>query len=349
MATPAEVAEALAGLREGSAFSRARSAAEVFRAFASLTTDQKRDLAVLVAERAAPHLVPRIESETGLELSREQVQAVIDMAGRLDDEDLDELAHTVRDREARGEALRTVATSAAAASGLDDVVTPEPADEPEPADVTDPASPDEPEAPPPPPEPAPVAEPAVEVDVDAEVIELDHAPEPTVEVEPAPEPREFVSIFDTLDTPSWDTPEPLAASDPHPVPAASPPPVDLTTRVRASRQPLVERLRSAANDAERLRVLRPRLGELADLGPVGRAAVVDAIPDGWARRRAVDTMVVEGVLTADELPDVVRRIGSPMARAWVCATAIEAGLLAIADIDDLVDPRAGDRLRRRYA
>ena len=71
MATPAEVIELFVGLRDGSTIARARGAAEVFRAFASLTTDQKRELALLVADRAAPQLVPRIEAETGLELSRE--------------------------------------------------------------------------------------------------------------------------------------------------------------------------------------------------------------------------------------------------------------------------------------
>lgn len=348
MASPAEVVESLAGLREGSAFARARGAAETFRAFASLSADQKRDLAVLVAERAAPHLVPRIEAETGLDLSREQVQAVLDMAGRLDAEDLDELAHAVRDREARGEALRDVATSAAAATGLDDVVTPEPSPPTGPApdeDADPPASVTE---------PAPPPEPAHEVETDAEVMALDPEPEPTVEVAPAPEPREFTSIFDTLDTPDWSRPTTVeAVRRSAPTPTAEPDPTasdaaDLTTRVRAARLPLVERLRSAASDAERMRVLRARVHEVSGMDPVARAAVVDAVPDGWARRRALDAMVEGGAITSDELPGLVHRLGSPMARSWVCATAIEAGLLDVDALDHLLDDRAVGRLRRRY-
>ena len=45
---------------------------------------------------------------------------------------------------------------------------------------------------------------------------------------------------------------------------------------------------------------------------------------------------------------LVRRVGRPMARAWVVASAIEAGLLSLDDVDTLVDERAAGRLQRRY-
>ena len=354
MATPAEVIELFVGLRDGSTIARARGAAEVFRAFASLTTDQKRELALLVADRAAPQLVPRIEAETGLELSREQIQAVIDMAGRLDDEDLDELVHTVRDREARGEALRTVATAAATAGGLDDVVTPESPEVTEPADVTVPAPETAPAPASPPPEPAHVTVPA-EVETDAELVELDHEPEPTVEVEPAPEPREFTSIFATLpDVPAWE-PSRDGAGEPavtaarvQTLPGHVHDGPDLSTRVRAARRPLVERLRAATSDGARLRLLRQHLDDVAAFDAPGRAAVVGAVPDGWARRRALEALMAAGAVPADEVTGLVRRVGRPMARAWVVASAIEAGLLSLDDVDTLVDERAAGRLQRRY-
>lgn len=333
MATPAEVIELFAGLREGSSFARAKSAAEVFRAFASLSPQQKRDLAVVVAERAAPHLVPRIEQETGLDLTREQVQAVLDMAGRMDADDLDELAHTVRDREARGEALRSAATAAAAASGLDDVVdAPEEAEE---ADVPEP----------------PVDEAELEdLGVELEPAELDRQPEPTVEVAPAPEPKAFVSIFDALpDAPGqWEPEQRLATRSRPTTPSHAADTADLTTRVRAARQPLVERLRAAGSNARRLRLLRASLDDVLTMDRSGRIAVVDAVPDGWARRRALETLLEAQVLPAAEVPALIRRIDSPVSRAWVCASAIEADMLRLDDVDGLVDERATDRLRRRY-
>lgn len=45
---------------------------------------------------------------------------------------------------------------------------------------------------------------------------------------------------------------------------------------------------------------------------------------------------------------IVQRLGSPVARPWVCATAIEAGLLDADRLDDLIDRRAATRLRGRY-
>ena len=53
-------------------------------------------------------------------------------------------------------------------------------------------------------------------------------------------------------------------------------------------------------------------------------------------------------MPADEVPALVRRVGRPMARAWVVASALEAGLLDLDDVDTLVDLRAADRLQRRY-
>jgi hypothetical protein len=358
MPTPAEVIESFAGLRDGSTIARARATADAFRGFAALSVQEKRDLAVLVAERAAPHLVPRIQEETGLELTGEQVQAVLDMAGRLDADDLGELAETARDQEARRDALRAVATGgaagAAATTGHDDVRPPPDLDEPA-VDLDEPV--------------VELDEPVVELDeeelaelgVEAAPAELDLAPEPTTEVAPAPEPREFVSIFDTLDTPAWDTPAEPATPPPttHEGPRAGGPStmavadtpgarVDVAAEVHADRHPLVERLRSASTDAQRLRTLRRHVDDLAGMQPAGRRAVLAAVPDGWARRRAVELAVRSGVVPHAEVPDLVRSLASPVARAWVCATAVETDALRLDEVDDLLDTRAAERLHRRY-
>lgn len=382
MATPAEVIDLFADVREGSSFERARAAANAFRAFATLSASDKRDLAVLVAERAAPQLVPRIQAETGLDLTREQVQAVIDMAGRMDAQDIEELRHAVTDPGARQDALRTVgasaATAAAGAAGLDDVID---ADEQDTlAEPTEdegappiPTSADQPDAP----EPQDSEESedrTLGVDeaelaalgVESELLELDREPEPSAPVAPAPDPREFESIFDDLPSlPAFDaraeggtmTPDrvgvTLADLDaPPPTGRASSMParetVDLSTRVRATQHPLVEQLRNQTTGAGCVRAVRAHLDELADMDAVGRAAVVDAVPDGWARRRALQAMLDARAVPAAEVGELVRRMSSPMARTWLCATAIETDVLEVDQLDELLDARAAQRLRGRY-
>lgn len=398
MATPAEVVDLFADVREGSSFERARAAANAFRAFASLSASEKRDLAALVAERAAPQLVPKIRAETGLDLTREQVQAVIDMAGRMDAEDIDELRHTLRDQQAREEALRTVgasaATAAAGASGLDDVLTPPAQEAPEPPADDGPPHEEGPEtaAERDAPEHRELGPPDLDVDeaeldalgVESELLEVDTEPAPSTSVASAPEPREFVSIFDDLPSlPAFEqraegatmtpdrvgvsladldqppsTPGPAVAVADTRGPLAAPTALvtslrardtlDLTTRVRAAQQPLVERLREQSSGAGCIRVVRAHLGDLAEMDAVGRMAVVDAVPDGWARRRALQAMLEAQVLPAADVPDLIRRVGSPVARAWLCATAIETRVLDADQLDELLDPRAATRLRGRY-
>lgn len=329
MATPAEVLDHFAESREGSGIARARAAAKAFRSLMSLSVDDKRGLAAMVAERVAPDLVPRIEAESGHDLSREQVQAVIDMAGRLDADALDDLRRTVRDPEARAEALRAVAATAATGMAADDDT---------PDEVTSPEVPNE--------------ELLEDLGVEAELVEVEPEPEPRYEAAPAPAPRAFESIFDTLpDTPgftppTWDEPEQPVF--PPGLDTATVEEVDLTTRVRATRQPLVERLRLETNNAGRLRVLRANLPSLLDMDTIGRSAVLDAIPDGWARRRALALLLGAGVLSASELPALVSLLHRPTNRAWICASAIEAGMLTIDEAEPLLEPRAVERLRTRY-
>lgn len=122
MTTPADVMARAGQMTSGSRFERARAGASALSAFMQLTPEDKRDLAVLVAQRVAPELVPRIEAETGMDLTQEQSRAVLDMIGRLDGDDVEEVTSALRSPEARREALGTVGAAAASATGLDDVV-----------------------------------------------------------------------------------------------------------------------------------------------------------------------------------------------------------------------------------
>lgn len=362
MATPVEVIDLFADVREGSSFERARAAANAFRAFGSLGASEKRDLAVLVAERAAPQLVPKIQAETGLDLTREQVQAVIDMAGRMDADDIEELRHVATDQQAREQTLRTVgasaASAAAGASGLDDVIATPAEDEHAPAvaadDTTD--APDVPASP-------ESDRPGLDVDaseledlgVESALLELDPAPEPSTPVAPAPAPREFASVFADLPSlPALEQRVEGGTTTPARVGVtladvdAAPETMDLTTRVRATQHPLVELLREQTTGAGCVRAVRAHVDDLADMDAVGRTAVVDAVPDGWARRRALQAMLDAHVVPAHDVADLLRRVTSPVARAWLCASAIEADMLRADQLDDLLPPRAATRLRGRY-
>lgn len=297
MATPADVIAAFARMRDGSGLARARGAADVWRSFSSLSATEKRDLAVLVAERAAPHLVPRIQAESGLDLTVEQVRAVVDMAGRLDADDLDQLARAV------GATPREPTTTVE-----------EPAVADQPATTDEPAAVVEPDA---------AVEPAEDED-DVDVPDEVHAGDEDEEDEEVIEPVAVIA----------EPPPPRTPPAP-PRPAASP-------------DALVGRLRDAASNAERLRILRTHADDLLALDHAGRAAVVEAVPDGWARRRAIEGLLRDDVLAAAEVPSLVARLGSPVARAWACATAIEADMLRLEQVDDVVDERAAARLHRRY-
>ncbi len=168
--------------------------------------------------------------------------------------------------------------------------------------------------------------------------------------------RVGVTLADLDPPPS--TPAPAVAVADSPGPLAAPSGLvtslqaretaDLTTRVRATQHPLVELLRGQTTGAGCVRAVRAHLDELADMDAVGRTAVVDAVPDGWARRRALQAMLDAGAVPAADVPDLVRRVGSPVARAWLCATAIEADVLEVDQLDELLEPRAATRLRGRY-
>lgn len=74
---------------------RVRVALDARRHIGALPAAEKRALAVEVARRVAPQLVPQIEDEDG-DLSPEQVQALVDLLRRADDDDLGDLVTALR-------------------------------------------------------------------------------------------------------------------------------------------------------------------------------------------------------------------------------------------------------------
>jgi len=123
VSTPSDVLAQASRLRSGTRFEQARAGATALSTFLQLSADDKRDLAVAVAQRVAPELVPRIQAETGVDLTAEQSRAVLDMIARLDGDDLGELSRAMASPAARRATLGAVGDAAAAATGLDDVVS----------------------------------------------------------------------------------------------------------------------------------------------------------------------------------------------------------------------------------
>lgn len=142
MSDIAELLQAVNEVRSGSTFERAKASVTALRTLMNMSAEDKRAVAVLVAERAAPQLVERIESGTGQELSKAQVETVLQMFQKLDGDDLRELQATVLDAERRGTALRDVTRSAAGAAaiatGLEELIAePDPDGESRSHDIAD--------------------------------------------------------------------------------------------------------------------------------------------------------------------------------------------------------------------
>lgn len=117
------LADLLERWRAAGPIARVRVALDAQQHIATLSPTQKRALAVEVASRVAPQLVPQIEREDG-DLSPEQVQALVDLLRRADDEDLGDLVDALRS----GDVAPALAL---ADEAMDVLVPPPPADEDE--------------------------------------------------------------------------------------------------------------------------------------------------------------------------------------------------------------------------
>lgn len=315
MATPSEVVGLLAEIAgTGGRIDQAKAISRAVKALNSLDADQKREMAVLVAERVAPDLVPKIAEETGVDLTIAQVQAVLDMARRLEPEDVAELQEVVAAREG----LATlpppvVAATVATTSGPASEPAPDPALEAAPEPAPEPAAPD------------------ADAELEARLAAAEE--ERRALLAEAEEEREravaaAVAARETAEA------EARAALD------AAREQADEMLR-RAEETAHVEEPDESADGAD-------AAADHAPLAPTQRVAVLGA-PDGWQRRRMLERLLRAGDVDHDDASDLIRLVGRPMDRAWVAATAVETGVLDVDDLDGLLDPRAVARLQRRYA
>lgn len=388
MATPSEVLAHAARVHNGTKFERARASATTLSTFLQLSADDKRNLAVMVAQRAAPELVPRIQAESGVDLTADQSRAVLDMISRLDGNDLKELSVSVATPEARRATLGAVTASAATATGLDDVVAADAgpdealagrvvaleaslaaaettmrhneqsleqarhsateaearADQLE-TQLRDAAS------------KADIVRREHDTELDELRRQLRHA---TREVEeaggssmsslasvarPAVMPGS-VSAFDMM--PSFDLGDvsdllPSAVTEGATGLPGRPAPglTSETTGATASVSDLVATL-EAGSAAAALRTIRAWLPRLAQTSPSERARVLQAIPDGWARRRALQRMVEAGVATTGQDAGLLTLLERTGDQVFAAASMIRAGLAYQA-----LHPHLGGAAQRR--
>lgn len=399
MATPNEVLAHAARVHNGTKFERARASATTLSTFLQLSADDKRNLAVLVAQRVAPELVPRIQAESGIDLTADQSRAVLDMISRLDGDDLDELSASVSTPEARRATLGAVTATAATATGLDDVV---------PA-----TSSGSPQAPPAASAPGPAPDEALagrvvaleaslaaaettirhgersleqarrlETQADeraddleaqlrdaasmADVVRREHDAQldelrrqlrrSTREVEESggssmsslasaarpPTLPTSPSAFDMM--PSFDTiaGADLLASDAADATAdlSLGPPADTAARI----SDLVATLQAGSAGAA-LRTTKAWMPQLASTSPAERVRVLMAIPDGWARRRALQRMVEDGI-TSDADVSSLQLFARTSDQVFVAGAMLDAGV-AYQALAPHLDPAARTRLERR--
>ncbi len=314
---------------------QARALQRAVKGFNALDVTQKRDLAIRIAERVAPDIVPKIQAETDADFTIAQVQAVLDMARRLDAGEVAELRAVV----AEGEGIAGLpAAAAVVAQALD-----------EPPAATPPAPDDLAHLPPPVPD---------------DVVDTDASPDEVVDGNLLLQQQEeqLQARIAAAEAERLRRLEEAQAERERAVAEA----VAERAQARADAEAVIAAARQEADDMfRRVEQMttdaaedRPREREVeaaaiaAGRGSEASRAVLRRVfrePDGWRRRRCID-----GLLRAEEIPeealrDVIATLSSPMARTWVTATAIEAEMLSLDDLDGVVDTRSAARLRRRYA
>lgn len=369
-------------MQSGSRLERARAGVGAFGLFRELSADDKRELAVLVAQRVAPELVPRIQAEGTIDLTEDQSRAVLDMVRRLDADDLVELQDAVATPESRRQALQSVGGAAAAATGLDDVVADPPAkagSPPPSAASTNTGA-----------MPRPGADDSSEqlrarvriLDerVDELTEELAEARHAQSESEAAiraarAEAQDAVSRAQAaehraderdraaerarrnaedaaervrevearlrrarsgVDDGFFGTPD-RDVSDPGPAEHGMP--------THRSTSTIETRLRSLPPSGA-LRLVTRTVPGLAERSPDDRLRIVMAIPDGWARRRAIQRLTEGGAVTAMEAPGLVATLSSAGNQVFAARTMLDHGVADLAALAPALDSPARERLAR---
>lgn len=337
------VVELLERWRDATGMGRLRIGMDATRVIAQLPPERKRALAIEVAERVAPQLVPAIESESG-DLTSEQVGALVDLLRRADREQLDGLVTALKTGDVGGaidlvdDAVDVIAPPDEVTDDLlEDIAEPDDEDE---VDIEDmPVDADE------------DLDDEIEITEDGTVEVDEEAIRARMEEEAAARAARFRdSTRDAPKVPAYRAPDLDFISD-----------LELPDPTVDEMAPLEERLGDLPGGARATapavptpataRTPAPPVNDPAPLtaGPITAVvAAVTATPDGYRRRRAAMAAIREGRLGSNDIPTVVRSLGRDTDRSWVAGAALDAGLIGASDLDSLgLLPTAAARLRRR--
>jgi hypothetical protein len=355
--------------RDAGRLERVRVGVEAARAIGDLSPGRKRALAVEVASRVAPQLVPQIRDEEG-DLTSEQVQAVVDLLRRADRDQLDDLVAALRSGDTSAalrladetldtlappthhdtsdasvddpgsddgaaSAVGAVGVAAGVAAGVAPSAGP-PAGAADPSDAT---------VPPTRQDDAPAPD-AVEIDIDEEQVRAELRAEASAAREQwretSPPPATMVPIDVDFDVSFALNDDESVESD------AGIDPLTDDTDVQAALPDVTAPTGVGTSPTP------PTIDAVPDDGPEVVRDLL-AVPDGYRRRRAVLAAVRDGTLRSSRsIAALVPRFDRTTDRDWVAGAALDAGLLGPDDLDALplgagARRRLQARLERRPA
>lgn len=313
---------------------RLRLATLAWRTLRALGPVERMAVAKALGVEGAERLVEQLGSVRGI--SPSMLMTAIRKAEDADPDELRRLFHQLRDPETREEAVAETLESVEewlvdgsdhvrvvepVVAGAKDsgstpipakgVATPSPPATPAADVAATPATPSPPRVPAPPPATSSSARPASDAAVTA--------PRAATRA-----PRASASAPGSTGAPSPRPAPPTAPPRPTRRPARPTPAFATASQPNAPMATLLERLRGAANDLQRLRLLDRCPAEILRLSETELERVAELFPPGWRRRRALEAMARAGRPTSDLLA-LLAAFPHPGVTAWVLATLVERG------------------------
>ena len=349
---------------------RARVVGRLWGAVRKLPSEERRELASILAERYAPSLLERLSQ--GQDVEAAELLGIVRTVGKVDADEISEIMDQIRDAEGRRELLADVAESlqddvagADIGSLLDDpdaraaALSAAALGVAEDLDAIEIAATEGDEDPGrEPPADGEAETPAVET---TERLQVERGGGPGAEFDPdgsppvsdvpevSPEPAEPEVAVDAAPDPDAPTdadmepepsPGPDSGSGPSPTGEEPRPAVADADRQAPPAVPsdiaaeLAGRLAAAASPIGRLRALRASTATA--IQPSEARTIIAAFPDGWQRRRAV--LALADKLEPESMPTMVAaigRLGSRSDRRWVVRTLTDTWQLDEADAETL--------------
>jgi hypothetical protein len=328
-----DVAELLAQWREaGGVWSRGRLVADGASRVARLRPDERRLLAVALAQQGAPHLADRLEAQAGDRLDPRYAQGITEALLSLEGEQVDDLVGALR----HPERLRARADAALEHLPPPPIPREPPTETPAPRiEQPEPGSP-----------PAPSRSAAEDADATRPPLE----PPPERRAEPtAATPSTGAGTSRTGPTTSERDASGVVDRG---RPDVSPPPARVTGRSATDPRgegivltAALRRIEQAGSASERRAILTDLDGY--DLTTTEALRVLDAVPDGWQRRRAVRLLLELGSLDGADPQAVLDRLSRAADRRFVAGALLAGGRLRARDLEPLLPAGTARRLAAR--